>query len=407
MVNIMKSLLLVATALSSVTAIDYSIPSSWSAASYNVSKDYGALNSIAQNGINVMRNRFYNSSSGLFTVGWWISGSAVSALAYKDMVASTSDNRDFVIAMLQQAKATNSNFDLYGYNDDAMWFGTAAYYAYRAYGGSDLLAYAQTVWNWVASSQITVDQAAAGKSPLRSFTIQKTCKSVTTAGGVWWRSSSSDRTDAGANVITTGLFLTLSAYLAEAIPANRTTYVNAADLAFTFIKNQLMDSNSIALDTLNLQTCGINSWYFTYNSAKLIEGATVLYHVTSVQKYLDQALVTTVAAVKTSSNWQGSSGLITEGQGTPYDKADDGREFKAIWLRALTELYRREYTNTPLKALLKAYLNIQYKALTTTATDGANDYGTVWAGPFVGPYDFSQAAALDGLVAGIEINWVR
>ena len=48
------------------------------------------------------------------TVGWWHSGSAISALAYKDMVASTQDNKDFVRNMLVRAKQTNGNFDPYG-----------------------------------------------------------------------------------------------------------------------------------------------------------------------------------------------------------------------------------------------------------------------------------------------------
>ncbi|KZV78283.1 hypothetical protein EXIGLDRAFT_51966 [Exidia glandulosa HHB12029] len=399
--------LVLAAAASSANALDYSIPSGWTANSTTVNKDYGALNSIAQNGINIMRTKWYSSSTGLFTVGWWQSGSAISALAYKDMVASTSDNRDFVRAMLSRAKATNGNFDPYGYNDDALWWGTAAYYAYRAYGGSDLLAYATTVWNYVASSQITAAQAAAGQSPLRSFAIQKTCKSLTTAGGVWWRSSSSDRTDAGANVVTTGLFLTLSAYLAEAIPANKTTYVNAGDLAFTFIVNQLTDSASIPLDTLNMQTCGVTNWYFTYNSGKFVEGAIVLNAVTGTQKYLDRGLATVVAGVKDSSHWQGANGLINEGQGGDPAANDDGRGFKAIWLRALTEVTRRQFNNADLHKLLKAYFNIQYNALTTKDTDGANNYGTVWAGPYKGPYDHAQMAALDGLVAGIEVNWIR
>jgi len=107
-----------------------------------------------------------------------------------------------------------------------------------------------------------------------------------------------------------------------------------------------------------------------------VEGATVLYHVTGNQAYLNSSLESTVACVKRTSDWQGSNGLIREGQGTPYNSPDDGREFKgdvhristpnhtksyyaAIWIRALTEIKRRQYQNTGLVALLKAYLNIQ------------------------------------------------
>ena len=48
---------------------------------------------------------------------------------------------------------------------------------------------------------------------MRPAAIQGQCNGQSTAGGVFWRSECSDKTDMGANVITTGLFETLSAYL--------------------------------------------------------------------------------------------------------------------------------------------------------------------------------------------------
>ena len=135
---------------------------------------------------------------------------------------------------------------------------------------------------------------------------------------------------------------------AEAVPANKTTYVNAADLAFNFIVNQLQDSNSLSLDTLNMQTCGVTSWYFTYNQGKFVEGAIVLYSQSAQQKYLDRGLATTVAAVKTSSNWQGANGLITEGQGGDVSKNDDGREFKGAFVCAVY----RQGANGPVSYLV-------------------------------------------------------
>lgn len=45
-------------------------------------------------------------------VGWG-TGTTLSALAYKDMVASTHDNHDLVMSILQAAKKNNANFDPY------------------------------------------------------------------------------------------------------------------------------------------------------------------------------------------------------------------------------------------------------------------------------------------------------
>jgi len=118
-----------------------------------------------------------------FDFGWG-SGTTLSALPYKDMVASTRDNYDFVSQVLDAAKAHNTNFDPFSYNDDAMWWGTAAIYAHRSYGDQKFLQYATDVWNWVQNSQVTPEQAAAGKSPVREQAIKGECNGKSVAGGM-------------------------------------------------------------------------------------------------------------------------------------------------------------------------------------------------------------------------------
>ena len=124
-----------------------------------------------------------NSSSHLPTVGWG-SGTTLTALPYKDLIASTRGNHDFVKKVLAAAKKHNKNFDPYGYNDDAMWWGTAAMYAHRAYGDAEFLQYAKDVWERVHKSQVTSAQAKAGKSPVRAQKIKSTCGGDSVAGGM-------------------------------------------------------------------------------------------------------------------------------------------------------------------------------------------------------------------------------
>jgi hypothetical protein len=38
----------------------------------------------------------------------------------------------------------------FGFNDDAQWWATAAYYGYRAYGDQSLLNHAISTWNHVS-----------------------------------------------------------------------------------------------------------------------------------------------------------------------------------------------------------------------------------------------------------------
>ena len=97
----------------------------------------------------------------------------------------------------------------------------------------------------------------------------------------------------------------------------------------------------VVYDTIHGSTCATQNWVFTYNNGKYIEGLAVLYTATGDSSYLDAATTTAVAAIKSTPNWQGTDGIITEGQGTPYSSNDDGRGFKAVYIRGLSELYRR------------------------------------------------------------------
>ena len=70
-------------------------------------------------------------------------------------------------------------------------------------------------------------------------------------------------------------------------------------------------------------------------------------------------LRTLVDGIKKTKNWNNlQKGYITEGQSGDPAKGNDGRQFKAIYVRALTEVYRREWKNAGLRKLVKAYLNI-------------------------------------------------
>lgn len=382
--------------------LDYSVPAAWNVP--EIDKPYDELNSIAQKAINVMRDTYWPDPNKV-DFGWG-TGTTLSALAYKDMVASTKDNHDFVKSVLQAAKQNNANFDPYCYNDDAQWWGTAAMYAYRAYGDQEFLGWAQDVWNWVAPSQVTPDQASAGKAGVRDKPIQSTCNGASTAGAVFWRSECSDRTDLGVNVITTGLFETLSAYLAEATGDQK--YIDAAKAAYGFITTNLFKTDpNIPTDGMSLSDCKANNWIFSYDTGKFIEGAVVLSQVAKDDTYKKQALRTVVDALTKVDNWQDKEGHITEGQDGDASKGGDGRQFKSIFVRALTEFARREYQNGDLRKLLKAYININYDTVVNQDTDGNGNYGTVWKGPYAGPYETGQMNVLDLLVAGIEFNWKR
>ncbi|KAG6867345.1 hypothetical protein C0993_004153 [Termitomyces sp. T159_Od127] len=98
------------------------------------------------------------------------------------------------------------------------------------------------------------------------------------AGGVFWRPTADDQS---INSITTGLYMTVSAILAEI--TNDVQYTNAAIASANWIKSLNINADNIVLDTVNGHDCtrSASNWLFTYNSGKFIEGLSVLADVTS------------------------------------------------------------------------------------------------------------------------------
>jgi hypothetical protein len=71
-------------------------------------------------------------------------------MANQDYFGGTTTNKATVVNTLNTAFSRYAHYDEYQYNDDAMWWGTAAYYAYRAYGDTTLLNHAIDTWQHVS-----------------------------------------------------------------------------------------------------------------------------------------------------------------------------------------------------------------------------------------------------------------
>jgi len=319
-----------------------------------------------------------------------------SVLANQDRLAGTTTNKASVVANLNKVFSLRANYDEFGFNDDAMWWATAAVYGYRAYKDTNLLSHAQAVWAHVSTFQITPAQASAGSIPGKSFTIKSTCESKTMAGGVFWRPTTDDQ---GVNSITTGLFVTLSAFLAEI--TGDAKYKNAAIAAATWMKSLQISSANLVLDTVNAHDCtrSPSTWLFTYNSGKYIEGLSVLSAVTGDASW-NSLMVTILAASVKSAPWQGTNGIITEGASTASN--NDGVGFKAVFVRGLHEAFERS-SNNDLRILVHSYLDVQYNALLDLAANGST-YSSNWLGPPQAFTTWGQLAALDVMTANINTN---
>ncbi|KAF9564880.1 hypothetical protein CPC08DRAFT_218746 [Agrocybe pediades] len=377
-------------------AQDLSVDINWR--KFNNTRPLSQRISIAQAAINTLVPSQLNSATGEFNgIGYWQSGNVYSAMALQDQVAGTSVNKGVVMANLKTVFGLWKNYDQFGFNDDALWWATSAYYAYKAYGDTTLLANAVATWNAVTPYVVTASQAQSGKTPVKSFAIAGSCDGFTMAGGVFWRPTTDDTS---INSITTTLYMTLSAYLAEATGDSK--YTNAAILSATWMKNHNLNSNFIALDTESGADCSRSpaSWIFTYNSGKFIEGLSVLFDVTKDAQW-NQLMLNVIASAVKNTAWQGANGIITEGATTTNN---DSAGFKAVFVRGLLQAFRRRADNTPLRILIHSYVDVQYNALLDLASSG-NNYNSNWLGPAPSSFNsWGELAALDVLVAAVAAN---
>ncbi|CAK5283627.1 unnamed protein product [Mycena citricolor] len=377
-------------AVVSVAAQDLGVPLSWR--KFSNSRGLSERIQIAQAAINQMTTVLDASTGEFAGIGYWQSGNVWSVMANQDYLAKSTVNKALVLNNLNLVFNRFSNYDQFGFNDDAMWWATAAIYAHRAYGDATMLSHAVTVWNHVR--QFVVQ--GGGTQPNKNFPIQSACNGVTMAGAVFWRPTIDD---SGINSITTGLFVTLSAFLAEA--TGNSMYTNAAVQSATWIKTQMINSNQLVLDGMSARDCSRSpNWIFTYNTGKYIEGLSVLGAVTKDSTWTNLMINLLNSAVKTNA-WQGSNGVITEGANPSSD--NDNAGFKSVLIRGLAEAWLRNPGNAPLTTLIHSYGDVQYNALLDLAATG-NTYSSSWAGPPQGFTAWGQMAALDVLTSNVLTN---
>ncbi|KAL4258367.1 Meiotically Up-regulated protein [Pleurotus pulmonarius] len=356
-------------------AQDFGVPLSWR--KFSNTRPLNERISIAQAAIDAILPQLNTATAEFNGIGFWQSGNVCEWLSFSSAV-------------------TWLKYDTPKFNDDAMWWATAAVYAHRAYGDPAMLSHAVDTWNHVSTFAITPAQASAGRHPAKSFTLAGTCDGKSMAGGVFWRPTADDQ---GVNSVTTGLYLTLSAFLAEITGDQK--YTNAAIQSANWMRSLNINSKNLALDTVNAHDCSRSpdSWIFTYNSGKLIEGLSVLSHVTGDNQW-DTLMGNVLIASTKGAPWQGSNGVITEGSSP--NSNNDGVGFKSVLIRGLHEAFERS-PNNALRILVHSYVDVQYNALLDLAANGST-YSSSWAGPPQGFTTWGQLAALDVMTSAINAN---
>lgn len=383
---------LLALATFSVAApVNFAVPLSWR--KFSDSHTKAERIAISQAGIDQILPQLDASKAEFKGIGYWQSGNVFASIANHDHFAGSDKNKATVLAGINKAYELHAHGDAFQFNDDALWWGTAAYYAFRAYGDKAMLDHATDTWTEVSKFAIKADGKITGT---KSFAVAGTCESKPMTGAVFWRSVPVDES---VNSITTGLYMTLSAFLATTVEFNE-PYKAAAIASATWIRDLNTNNEGIVLDSMNGKTCNRpNNWIFTYNNGKLIEGLAALADVTKDQKWYDLLASTTQATVKTN-HWQGADGIITEGA-SPNEN-NDGVGFKSAFIRGLNEALVRTQ-DRDMGIIIHSYIDVQYNALLDLAAKG-NSYSSAWHGPAQDFTTWGQMAALDVLVSAISAN---
>ncbi|KAJ3476801.1 hypothetical protein NLI96_g10910 [Meripilus lineatus] len=278
------------------------------------------------------------------------------------------------------------------WNSDSLAWYLAAFYAYRAYNDSSLLALAKEGWEATNAYMVTPENAATGTHPAKNVAFNGTCQGASVAGAVFLFpdnvGDSSFNTE--VNGATVCAFLALSAHLLE--ETSDPKYQSAAALTLQFIRSHLYNG-TIILDKMYLSNCVVFNDSWTYNTGFFVEGLSIYANLTqdmSLVSFLKDLVATSVKFPV----WTPTNGVMTEAlrPNSTFNAA-----FKGIFVRGLFEAWKRNPTDQDLIGFIQNFVLVQYNALLDLAkTPGLPQFTSDWPGPPSGSFlPWGQLAALD------------
>jgi hypothetical protein len=312
----------------------------------------------------------YNASTGLIGGSWWQAAVALSTLeTYQQTTGDSSVEFALIGAYRHQA---SGNFED-NWDDDTGWWALV----------------------WLQAYQITHDSAFLSIAETDANYIHKDWDS-TCGGGVWWKRSPHYYKNAIANE----LFLELTAWLHNTIHGDK-KYLAWAEAEWKWFDHSgLINKSYLINDGLAPKTpspathCtnnGQNTW--TYNQGVILAGLAQLYKATGDKALLTEAKHIASAAISHLT----VQGVLTE----PHCKngcGTDAESFKGVFVRDLKVLAETAKTTA-----YNSFFKKQAQSIEAKDTTSGHKLGMFWAGPISELTGWSQASALDALVAALKL----
>jgi predicted alpha-1,6-mannanase (GH76 family) len=321
--------------------------------------------------------RSYLPETGLYaTTGWWNSANATTTLAdyarvsgkraeYEGILANT-----FTVAQKQGAGFLNKFYD------DEGWWALAWVDAYDLTGDPRYLTMAESIFKDMAGGW------------------DDTC-----GGGIWW---SKDRQY--KNAIANELFLSVAAHLANRTRvAERRQYAAWSSRELKWFRGTGMingqglinDGLGKAKDQTSGAGCSNNgqaTW--TYNQGVILGGLAEMSKAGHSAPELKLAREIARAAMT----------HLADKDGVLHDPCepkcgDDGVQFKGIFIRNLTELYRVAPDTE-----FAAFVGGNAEAIWTKARGPEDRLGETWSGPYLAANAGAQSSGLDALVGAVIVS---
>jgi predicted alpha-1,6-mannanase (GH76 family) len=314
--------------------------------------------------------RWYSPRTGQWkTTGWWNAANALTALIGYTRCTADQSYRGVVATTFRAAQGglRGHRGFINAFFDDNGWWALA----------------------WVAAYDLTADRRYL-EAAQAIFAHNRGGWDGTCGGGLWWNSDRRYK-----NAITSELFLTLAARLAQRVPGDR-QYLEWALRTWEWLHGSgMIGPDGLVNDGLTAGCANNGGTTWTYNQGVILGGLAALCELTGEAGYLRQGEVIADAALR---HLAGPAGILAE-PCEPSGCDGDQAQFKGIFVRYLDELLRLSG-----KPAYRAFILANAGSVWHRARNPADQFGLRWAGPFDRADASRQSSALEVLTAAAGLT---
>ncbi|MEP0918191.1 carbohydrate-binding protein [Leptolyngbya sp. DQ-M1] len=313
---------------------------------------------------------FYNTGTGLWdTSNWWNAANALEATIEYSRLTDSLTYRGNIFNTFYQ-KPRYANFINPWFRDDDGWWAIA----------------------WIRAYDLTGEQKYLDQAKFIFWDMTKGWDNVCN-GGLYWHKRELNY----KNAITNGLLLSVAAKLNLREPNDKRYLEWSQKIWNWYQQSGMINAENLVNDGLDSNCRNNGKTIWTYNQGVLIGALVDLYRGTKDAELLKQAeAIADASIVKLARN-----GILREPCEDNNDCGNDGPQFKGIFMRNLTDLYR-----VSPKPAYREFIARNAESIWANR-NAKNQFGLNWAGTIDKADATRQTSAIDALNAAISLSTAR